>query len=116
MWIGCGHCKQLAPIYDEVGKAFEGVNSVVIAKIDATSNDVNPKYGIKGFPTIKFFPANNKLSPIDFDGDRTKEDFVDFVKEHARYSICMLHSLSSHSFLVLTLRVKMSCKTAKYQP
>jgi protein disulfide-isomerase A1 len=83
----CGHCKSLAPIFDEVGAAFKGVDSVVIAKMDATSNDVNPKYGIRGFPTIKFFPANNKDQPIDYDGERTKADFIDFVKEHASIKV-----------------------------
>jgi len=79
----CGHCKHLAPIYEELGKSLEGVQSVVIAKIDATSNDVNPSYGVRGFPTIKFFPGNNKSSPIDFDGERTKEAFTAFIQQHA---------------------------------
>lgn len=36
----CGHCKSLAPIYEELGERFSGVNSVVIAKMDATANEV----------------------------------------------------------------------------
>jgi protein disulfide isomerase len=36
----CGHCKSLAPIYDELGELFSSVKSVVIAKIDATANEV----------------------------------------------------------------------------
>jgi len=32
----CGHCKKLAPIYDELGEHFKGSKNVVIAKIDAT--------------------------------------------------------------------------------
>jgi len=79
----CGHCKQLAPIYEEVGTALKGVKSVVIAKIDATANDVSPKLGIKGFPTIKFFPSNNKQAPIDYEGDRTKDSFINFIQENA---------------------------------
>jgi len=78
----CGHCKHLAPIYEELGKAFENVQNVVVAKIDATANDVNPALGIRGFPTIKFFPANNKQNPIDYNGDRTLTDFVSFIKQH----------------------------------
>jgi len=79
----CGHCKQLAPIYEEVGQAFAGNDKVVIAKIDATANDVDPKLGIRGFPTIKFFPAGAKDAPIDYDGERTKEAFIDFLSEHS---------------------------------
>jgi len=78
----CGHCKQLAPIFDELGKTFEGVPNVVIAKIDATANDVDPSLGIRGFPTIKLFPANNKKAPVEYNGDRTVNDFVSFIKQH----------------------------------
>jgi protein disulfide-isomerase A1 len=79
----CGHCKQLAPIYEEVGQALSGVSSVVVAKIDATSNDVNPKLGIRGFPTLKLFTANNKNQPIDYEGERTKEDLIQFIQDNA---------------------------------
>jgi len=79
----CGHCKQLAPIYEQVGTALNNVNSVRITKIDATANDVSPKLGIKGFPTIKLFPSNNKQDPIDYEGDRTVESFVTFIQENA---------------------------------
>jgi len=79
----CGHCKQLAPIYEEVGKEYTSSDKVVIAKIDATANDVDPKLNIRGFPTIKFFPAGDKESPIDYDGERTKEAFVTFISQHS---------------------------------
>jgi protein disulfide-isomerase A1 len=78
----CGHCKKLAPTYEDLGKAFEKVDSVVIAKIDATANDVDPKLGIRGFPTLKFFPANDK-TPVDYEGDRSLEDLKKFVQEKA---------------------------------
>jgi protein disulfide-isomerase A1 len=35
---------------------------------------------IRGFPTLKFFPGNNKGSPIDYDGDRTAEAIVNWIK------------------------------------
>lgn len=76
----CGHCKQLVPIYDSLAKRLSHIPNLVIAKMDATANEVE---GVKvqGFPTIKFFPTNRKKNPIDFSGDRTEEGFLKFLKE-----------------------------------
>jgi len=82
----CGHCKKLAPIYDELASQFINVPSVVIAKIDATANDVDPRLGIRGFPTLKFFPAANK-TPIEYNGDRTQSDLATFITTHASVKI-----------------------------
>ena len=57
---GCGHCKRLAPAYEEVGRAFDNVDSVLIAKVDADSErDLGSRFGVRGFPTLKFFPKGS---------------------------------------------------------
>lgn len=57
---GCGHCKRLAPIYDEVGEAFASEGSVLIAKVDADAEKaLGNRFGIRGFPTLKFFPRGS---------------------------------------------------------
>ena len=39
-------------IYEEVGKVFDNVDSVVIAKVDADSErDLGSRFGVRGFPT-----------------------------------------------------------------
>ena len=38
---------------------------------------------MRGYPSIKFFPANKKGTPIDYKGDRSKEDFIKFLKENS---------------------------------
>ena len=75
----CGHCKALAPKYDELGGLFKGTDAV-IAKVDATANDVPEE--IQGFPTIKLYPAGKKDSPIDYSGARDVENLAAFVRDN----------------------------------
>ena len=44
----CGHCKSLAPKYDELGEKLKGTENLVIAKIDATANDFPSVYEVRG--------------------------------------------------------------------
>ncbi|KAI9756380.1 MAG: hypothetical protein M4579_003884 [Chaenotheca gracillima] len=85
----CGHCKALAPKYEELAALYANnpdyAGKVTVAKVDATSNDVPEE--IQGFPTIKLFPAGGKDSPIDYNGPRTIEDLATFIKEKGKYGI-----------------------------
>ncbi|KAI5658597.1 hypothetical protein M9H77_27390 [Catharanthus roseus] len=77
----CGHCKSLAPTYEKVATAFKLEDGVVIANLDADKyKDLAEKYGISGFPTLKFFPKGNKAGE-DYEGGRDLEDFVSFINE-----------------------------------
>ncbi len=69
------------PKYERVGELLKVNPNIVIAKCDATANEIE-SVAIEGFPTIKFFPANNKSNPIDYDGPRTVKGFVEFLKKH----------------------------------
>lgn len=81
----CGHCKTLAPKYDELAESFAEVSSIMIAKMDATENEIDhPKVDVKGFPTIIFFPANDKANPVTYDGAREVSGFTEFLKQNAK--------------------------------
>lgn len=71
----CGHCKALEPEYKKLGKELKG--TVNVGAVDMTQHqDVGAPYGIKGFPTIKFF-GYNKNKPIDYNGARSADAMGD---------------------------------------
>jgi len=83
----CGHCKKLDPIYRKLASSLSAYkDKLTIAKIDATANDVPPEFAVRGFPTIFFVPANNKQSPMKYEGNREVKDFVQFLKKHATFN------------------------------
>jgi len=54
--------------------------------MDSTANETD-KVSIQGFPTLKFWPAGKKRAPIDFEGDRTVEGFIEFLNKHAYHKV-----------------------------
>lgn len=80
----CGHCKKLAPILDELAADLKGVETLVIAKMDATKNDAPKEYKAQGYPTLHFFKAGSKTG-VPYNGGRTKDDFVKYLKENCTH-------------------------------
>jgi len=75
----CGHCKQLVPVWDKLGEKYKDHESIVIAKMDSTANELE-EIKVQGFPTIKLIRAGtNEI--VDFDGDRTEAGFVKFLEK-----------------------------------
>ncbi|XP_065064958.1 uncharacterized protein LOC135691119 [Rhopilema esculentum] len=84
----CGHCKRLAPVYEKVAQTFKNDKNCVVASVDADDSVNRPlseKYGISGFPTIKFFPKDNKDGE-EYNGGRDEQDLIDFLNKK-----CKLH-------------------------
>merc|ERR1712110_1005498 len=78
----CGHCKQLAPIWDKLGEKFADSADIVIAKMDSTGNELED-IKIQGFPTIKLFKkGDNKV--VDYNGERTLEGFAKFLESDGK--------------------------------
>jgi len=78
----CGHCKKLAPIWEELAETFEGVEHVKIGKIDATANNLPKNVAVRGYPTLIFFPANNKAG-VTYSGERDLPSMTKFVIEQS---------------------------------
>ncbi|KAF2165259.1 hypothetical protein M409DRAFT_67501 [Zasmidium cellare ATCC 36951] len=80
----CGHCKNLAPVYEELASSFEfAKDKVVIAKVDADAEkELGKKYGIQGFPTLKWFNGDGgKSEPEDYKSGRDLESLTAFITE-----------------------------------
>lgn len=74
----CGHCKQLVPIYDKLGEKYKDHESIVIAKMDSTANEVE-QVKVQGFPTIKLFKKGDNKA-VDYNGERTLEGMSKFLE------------------------------------
>lgn len=78
----CGHCKSLAPKYDELAKKFKDNTDVVIAKIDATANYYDQKrFEIKGYPSLFWVPAGSNPKDEKYEGPREVADMEKFIKK-----------------------------------
>uniref|UniRef100_A0AAQ5X3X2 protein disulfide-isomerase n=1 Tax=Amphiprion ocellaris TaxID=80972 RepID=A0AAQ5X3X2_AMPOC len=75
----CGHCKQLAPIWDKLGEKYKDSADTIVAKMDSTANEIEA-VKVHSFPTLKFFPAGDERKVIDYNGERTLEGFTKFLE------------------------------------
>ena len=59
----CGHCKALAPEYEEAATTLKEKN-IPLVKVDCTQEaDLCKDYGVEGYPTIKVFRGPDNIKP-----------------------------------------------------
>ncbi|CAD7003713.1 protein disulfide-isomerase TMX3 [Ceratitis capitata] len=72
----CGYCKRTEPIFGQVAQELHGLN-IRVGKVDCTRfTNVAREMQIRAYPTIMFLKGNAKYV---YNGDRTKEDLVDYA-------------------------------------
>ncbi|KAI8604832.1 thioredoxin-like protein [Dissophora ornata] len=77
----CGHCQNLESVYNELGEAFaEKDDKVLIAKANADAHkELGRRFGVRGYPTIKWFPSGINSQPEEYFGERDLESLTSFV-------------------------------------
>ena len=67
----CGHCKRLAPTWEQFAADSKDA-AYTVAEVDCTvQRELCQKYSVTGYPTILYVAAGAK--PSEFNGPRTKE-------------------------------------------
>jgi len=82
----CGHCKKLAPTWEELAGKYADTEGVLIGHVDCTADDnVNralcDKQGVNGFPTLHMFKDGEKVE--EYNGRRGLDELVAFVEKHS---------------------------------
>ena len=81
----CGHCKRLAPTWEELGRKFISKEDVHIAKVDCTieaSKQLCNEQEVDGFPTLLLYREGKKVS--EYNGSRSLDDLYQFVMNHLK--------------------------------
>ena len=79
----CKHCQRLAPIYEELALKYKGNKGIKIAEFDLSKNDFD-LFDINSYPKVVLFKANDKRNHIIFSGNRTVEEFSQFIEKNIK--------------------------------
>ena len=85
----CGHCTAMKPAWEKLTKTiknnYKGNMGLFNVHADALANIKNPAFkSIIGYPTLKII--KNGMSTIDYDGDRSYEDMLNFCLKNMNLS------------------------------
>lgn len=79
----CGHCQQLVPIYDQLGEKYKDNDKLIIAKMDATANELED-VKITSFPTLTLYKKETNKA-VEYNGERTLEGLSKFIESGGEY-------------------------------
>jgi len=84
----CGHCKALAPEYEEAATTLKEKN-IKLAKVDCTEEaDLCQSYGVEGYPTLKVFRGVDSVTP--YTGARKAPAIVSYMTKQSLPAVSIL--------------------------
>ena len=75
----CGPCKAIAPILDEISKAYDGRLQVTKMNVDE-NREIPSQFGIRGIPTLMLFKDGVKVA--EKVGSLSKGQLTAFIDGH----------------------------------
>ena len=78
----CGFSKRLEPTVKQLGRRFDSVDSVAIAKMDGSRNEV-PGLDVDSFPMLVLVTASGKRVAVGDEVERTVDGLASFIRAHA---------------------------------
>jgi len=79
----CGHCKALKPAWDKLGDEYKSSKTVVIVDVDCTKEqDLCQKYGVSGYPTLKYFTGATAATGDAYNGGRDYDTLSAWAKDN----------------------------------
>jgi protein disulfide-isomerase A1 len=84
----CGHCKALAPEYEEAATTLKE-KGIKLAKVDCTEEaDLCKEFGVEGYPTLKVFRGPDNVSP--YSGARKAPAIVSYMTKQSLPAVSIL--------------------------
>jgi protein disulfide-isomerase A6 len=76
---GCGHSRNMRPAWDQAKQSLQQAGQVDCILIEDPAE--MQKHGIRGFPTVKFYPGGfPSANSIDYQGNRSAESLITFAR------------------------------------
>ncbi|KAJ9498880.1 protein disulfide-isomerase precursor [Exophiala xenobiotica] len=92
----CGHCKALAPEYEEAATTLKEKN-IALVKVDCTAEgDLCKDYGVEGYPTVKVFRGLDNVKP--YPGARKAPAIVSYMTKQQLPAVSLLTSDTLEEF------------------
>jgi len=106
----------MKPAWEKLGETFNGVSNVVIGDADCTvERDLCSTYGVKGYPTIKYWAPDSPQDGTKYAGGRDFDSLTKFVQDTLEVQ-CTIEDQSRCDEREIKYIAKMQAKPEKVAP